>query len=281
MERRKEGYYECSVQKLFCITSIITIFRKVFGKKYYYKGETHDFWEIICVLDGKAGVAVDDKVYQLKKDQILFVQPLEFHNLYSLDGTNPDILVMSFRLSVPFEIETKVADLDYLTKKELTLLFELAKEVFDFQGIQIKHIAEGKNIQAQIFTNRLEVLLLAAMNRESAENVQVRTQSALNYSKIQKILKENLYTRLTIKEIALLANMSESGVKKTFSMYANQGIIEYFNCLKIAEAKKLLSRGMSVFEVSQELGYIEQNYFSTVFKKMTGKSPKHWLKEML
>jgi len=52
------------------------------------------------------------------------------------------------------------------------------------------------------------------------------------------------------------------------------GIMEYFNSIKMFRAQTLLKEGYTVKETALSLGFCDQNYFSTVFKRVMGKSPK-------
>ena len=277
VEKGYRKYDECPIVREMNIVSMITAFRRVYDDNYYYRGESHDFWEILCVLDGTVSIAVESEVYELRKNQMIFFRPLEFHNMCSLNHTNPDILILSFRLSGPFELERQIVGIDDETVQELIGLLSFAKEVFQFDDIYVESVASGKKTEAQIFADRLEILLLSVIERGSAEAEHVITACTANYAKIVQILKNNTDKCLTIGEIAELADMSRSNVKKTFSMFANQGVINYFNQLKMTEAKKLLRQGYTVGEAGRKLGYAEQNYFSVVFKKYTGYSPRKWL----
>ena len=57
------------------------------------------------------------------------------------------------------------------------------------------------------------------------------------------------------------------------------GIHKYLLKLKTAAAIQLLQQGCSVNEVSRQLGFANQNYFSTVFKRETGLPPSRYAKE--
>jgi AraC-like DNA-binding protein len=49
--------------------------------------------------------------------------------------------------------------------------------------------------------------------------------------------------------------------------------------LKIEQAKNLLQvDSLKLREIAQRLGFQNQNYFSSVFKKNTGMSPRAWSK---
>ena len=71
--------------------------------------------------------------------------------------------------------------------------------------------------------------------------------------------------------------MSESTIKKTFSRYAGIGMVEYFNQMKMRQAARLLEEGKSVGQAAEAVGFHDQNYFSTVFKRIVGMSPRAYL----
>ena len=74
-------------------------------------------------------------------------------------------------------------------------------------------------------------------------------------------------------ELAFLCNMSAINLQKIFSRYAGVGVMEYFNRVKMRKATELLEEGLSVKETALRLGFHDQNYFSTVFKRIIGVAP--------
>lgn len=53
--------------------------------------------------------------------------------------------------------------------------------------------------------------------------------------------------------------------------------MEYITETRIAAAKRLLEKGdKKVYEIAQELGFESSFYFSKVFKKVTGLSPREY-----
>ena len=73
--------------------------------------------------------------------------------------------------------------------------------------------------------------------------------------------------------------MSVSNLKKVFFRYSGLGVSRYFTELKVRHAVMMLNDGKSVKETSYALGFGDQNYFSTVFKRIMGKSPMQYKKE--
>ena len=85
----------------------------------------------------------------------------------------------------------------------------------------------------------------------------------------------------TVDELADLCGMSTSNLKKVYSMYSVFSIHKYFVKLKIARAIEMLEEGYNVTEISDKLGFNNQNYFSIVFKRETSMSPLNYRKNIL
>ena len=62
-------------------------------------------------------------------------------------------------------------------------------------------------------------------------------------------------------------------MRSIFRKYAGKGVMSYFNLMKIKKAIVYLQEGKSVKETALMLGFSDQNYFNTVFKRMIGVPP--------
>lgn len=269
----------CVVDKCIRLTSVFTIFEAIYQEDYYFGGETHDFWEFVCVLDGVLGVTAGEDVFLLERGQAVLHKPMEFHRLWAERKTRPHIAIISFAADVMPEMkERRFA----LKEEELDILSRLMKArnaIFEVeQGLMIHKIKAGAEVEAHRYVAQFEMLLLKAM-QENTSTVQPYVSSgAENYRKIVQVLEEHLEERLTLGKVAEFCQMSEAAVKKTFSRYAGIGLMTYFNQIKIRRAIRLLEEGKSVSQTAQMLGFADQNYFSTVFKRVTGSAPTKYLK---
>ena len=117
---------------------------------------------------------------------------------------------------------------------------------------------------------------------KEAEKQGSRLQSpmAKNYARAMSVLENHIHQNLSVGEIARLCNMSEISLQKTFSKYAGIGVRQYYNRLKITAATQMLQAGVAVKECAKLLGFANQNYFSTVFKRITGTSPADYKREI-
>ena len=80
-----------------------------------------------------------------------------------------------------------------------------------------------------------------------------------------------------LQDIAAHFNVSPNHLSQLFKRVTDVGITEYITHQKIEESKKLLTEGtLKVYEVADQLGFESAFYFSKVFKKITGISPKDY-----
>ncbi len=94
-------------------------------------------------------------------------------------------------------------------------------------------------------------------------------------SAIKKHILENLQTQITLSSIASLVGYSPNYCDTVFKKNEGISIINYLITQRIVEAKRLLTEGAtSLKDVASSVGYDDYNYFSRIFKKIVGCSPK-------
>ncbi len=252
------------------ITRVYTTYSWVFDADYRFKGESHDFWELVCVTDGSISVAADTQVFELTAGQAILHNPMQFHNI-TVTGNRPtSVSVFTFSGENIPQIQNHVCEIPDVS--EIKTLHEIAFKNYNIKsGLVIKDIkTEGNDYL--VYIKRLELLLIELATHLVKGQSSV-SQRAKNYLFIVNTLSEHIGERLSVNELAGLCNMSEINLQKSFSYYAGVGIMEYFNRQKMRRAAELLGQGSSVREAALSVGFTDQNYFSTVFKRITGRTP--------
>ncbi|WP_105615410.1 response regulator [Vallitalea okinawensis] len=96
-------------------------------------------------------------------------------------------------------------------------------------------------------------------------------QNAIHY--IHKHYQENI----TIKEAAEALHLSASHLMRLFKSEVSVTFNDYLTNYRIKLAEELLMRGeYKVYEVANKVGYYDVKYFSQVFKKRTGLTPREY-----
>lgn len=97
------------------------------------------------------------------------------------------------------------------------------------------------------------------------------------YEKILAYLSENFLQRLTLLEIAEALHYSPSYLAHLFQEKSGTPLMRYVCELKIEKAKELLrTTDMTVSQISETVGFEDSNYFTAVFKKKVGFSPRKY-----
>ena len=109
----------------------------------------------------------------------------------------------------------------------------------------------------------------------------VRKHSMKQYSPlIQKAvtcIDAELSTNLSLQNLAKRLNVSGSYLSTTFKKETGQTITGYINYKRIRHAMHLLSStNLQVQTISQHCGILDIHYFSKLFKKATGLTPKEY-----
>lgn len=98
---------------------------------------------------------------------------------------------------------------------------------------------------------------------------------------VQDYIKRNLGSKLSLNQVADVFNFSPNYLSHLFSKIAKVNFVEYITETKIAAAKEMMVRREGrIYEISQKLGYESAFYFSKVFKKVTGVSPREYMQQI-
>lgn len=93
--------------------------------------------------------------------------------------------------------------------------------------------------------------------------------------RVQLYIKSNVNKKLSLGDVAEVFGISENYLSLLFSRYGSEGFVAYTTKVKMEKAKELLSRrDAKIYEVASSLGFENAFYFSKVFKRYEGLSPR-------
>ncbi|MBZ9686745.1 AraC family transcriptional regulator [Clostridium estertheticum] len=287
-------FFKTTIETVILIERIITIHYFEFASDYVFKGEKHDFWELLYVDKGEVEIMADTKGYKLEQGDIVFHKPNEFHSVWANGTVAPNIVVVSFECmsqSMKF-FENKILKLSYMKKNRLAELVKEAKAAYtnNLGRIYTKLIKResstiNENFGAeQLIKNYLEIFLIELVREDvsimNRERLSFATKERMEDDIVHNIieyLKENVDKNFGFNDICDTFAMGRTHLKTAFKKGTNQGVMAYFKNLKIEESKKMIREGKNNFtEISQKLGYDSLHYFSRSFKKSTNMTPSEY-----
>ena len=96
-------------------------------------------------------------------------------------------------------------------------------------------------------------------------------------AKAVSYIRSHINTPLRTEQIAKALYVSRSHLSQAFSEETGQPLGKFIQDEKIKEAKSLISNGeMSLSQISSQLCFSSQSYFTRIFKEHTGLTPKEY-----
>lgn len=93
--------------------------------------------------------------------------------------------------------------------------------------------------------------------------------------KVIEYIKENYHRHISLEEIAQITYMSKTYLSTLFKKETGYSISEYINGIRIERARSLLiDSNIAIVEIARMCGFEDQSYFTKVFRKTTGITPK-------
>jgi len=149
---------------------------------------------------------------------------------------------------------------------------EIVSEIFENESDSYSSLYRQKNVAAIMnWLYQLETGLYRAFEAHKKEHKNSLTTLCCQY------IKEHIHERIYLQDIADTFEISPNYLSQIFKKNMNIGISEYITTQKITESKRLLKEtNLKIYEISDKLGFENSFYFSKVFKKMVGVSPKDY-----
>lgn len=99
-----------------------------------------------------------------------------------------------------------------------------------------------------------------------------------NLKKAIRYIRSHYTEKISLNELAFQCNVSKQQLIRYFKDAFHVTPAAYITNYKISRAKELLFNQpqLSIGEISDELGFDNQHYFSRVFMKETGETPSHY-----
>ncbi len=97
-----------------------------------------------------------------------------------------------------------------------------------------------------------------------------------------KIIHQEYSDKLTLNYLASKIHINSAYLSRKFHEEVGAGFSEYLNDYRLMQAQKMLIDypDLSINAISERCGFNSQHYFSQIFRKMTGQSPRDYrLKE--
>ncbi len=289
-------YTGITFQRELQIEQLFSLHYFEYMSSFYFPGESHDFWEFVCVDKGEVNIGAGDAVHTLRTGEIAFHEPNEFHWVKANGSIAPNLIVISFSCHSPMMdfFRKKILPVDAFSRNLLAQIIMDAGNYLEgrldnpYQTVLRINphapAASGQTIQLNLeqflihLYRRYSCISRGAVETTSHPDKTTKENNDTEiFNRVCAYLSSRLNGHVTIEQICRDNLVGRSQLQRIFTQKTGLGIIEYFFRMKIDTAKQLIrTEQMNFTQISEKLGYTSVHYFSRQFKKVTGMTPSEY-----
>lgn len=258
----------------------------------------HNHFEINYVYSGKAFLEANETTYVLESNELCIIPPELFHNLIVQDDTSIVIGIMvrkstfdsifSNILAMNDLLANYFKNILYRNENHRCLRFHLDSkdEIFfkTIQNIVIETHSDERysNVIANCLVQEMFFLLLRKYSNTAKyfDNDEIMMEQ--NYFLMILEYTQKHYDTVSLKFLSEFFNYSESYLSRLFKKNMNTNFSTLLMDIRLKKAEELLrNTDLSIFQISEAIGYSSVDYFTKAFKKQYRLTPSLYRKTSL
>ena len=231
----------------------------------------HSFYEAHFILTGNNEYAVNGEPDQIiESDSGIIISPNVSHKVKNI---SPELT----KISIAF---TPIISSPYFSKMEQnrSMTFKITDEISLELNAILKEAEKKDSLSSHLIANRILNIICSFIRIESSSQPEmtvsenkpddVRVASAKQYVDDNK----NLF--LTCDDVARYCHFNTKYLNRIFKAQTGKTLLEYIHEVRITEAERLITETtLSLDEIASTLGFANEYYFNSFFKKYTTVSP--------
>lgn len=245
-------------------------------RQYYTNLLQHTLVQYDCIMLCKENItsSIEQPLPNMHSCIISLANGLQQHDLANIksalnlleDNLTP---IHSMHSLTAIHMYHKISNLyiDYIV--QFHLAEKIALKIGLYKLYNINQFDCWKDV-IQYYRQLSEVLLNTLNEEENSSREYIILQ-------IKKYIQENLNRQLSLTEVSNYVNYNSSYVSRLFRQITGENLSQYIMQKRIEKAKEYLTEGNeSIQNIAEKLGFETSQYFSSVFKKITGHSPRDY-----
>lgn len=211
-----------------------------------------------------------DKIYEAENGQEAIECILKYH---------PDIVILDVQMPLKNGIEVMHETVKAGLHPVIVILS--GYEEFKYAQQAVKYGAKDyllKPVRAADILACLNRLADEYYGKEEADVVQEReAQHNPLVKSAQEYIADHYAENIALSEVAEALGISAGYLSTLFMQNLQCGFVEYLNQVRIERASSYLEQNyLKNYEIAYKVGFRDEKYFSKVFKKIKGVSPKEY-----
>ncbi len=254
--------------------------------RHHVRMNRHGYFEILFLCAGSANCHIQDRLLPFNEGDLAIVGSTLYHRV----ECNPNFSTIAALFFEPDFIRCDGASdgAEYLTPFLLqdpdfphivSAETGIPNQVLELM-LRIRSELPALTPRARLAVKTyLKMILMLLVNRYSSysgtvETFQRQQRDLDRLFPLFKFLGENCGNEIQVREAARICGMSESHFMSFFKRVTGLTFMKYLNHYRVERSQALLvNTDESMADISQEMGFCDQSYFGTVFRKLVGMTP--------
>ena len=170
-----------------------------------------------------------------------------------------------------YRSETGKQEIIHLSPEELEFVERILEGMIEEQNMN----SRGKDIYLKASMMHLLVFMGRVWEKQFSDQMRLFQGKKDILNEALSYIEQNINSELKVSELASLTYLSAGHFRKVFKDSTGLTPMEYINTLRVSKAVQHLKEGKcTVAEVAELVGISDPNYFTRLFKKVTGHTPK-------
>jgi len=270
--------------------------KEVFGifnysdSNFGYPLHSHPEYEINLICNGAGNRIIGDKVEKyVNMDLVLLGSNLSHY--WDNSDINKQIHPKTAVTFIQFEEHLFEHFLNKEAFHPIKIMLQYASRGIEFTGQtrisameRMRALTQLKDFEACLHFLDLLNFLAHSDEKKLIASPGYSTKIVMKENKrideVYQYMLQNFHQQITIKEVAAIANMSESAFSHFFKKSTNRSYIKFLTEIRLSHACQLLnSTQLSVKEIAHNCGYNNLSNFNRLFKKYRGTKPLEFRKK--
>ncbi len=233
-----------------------------------------EYYEVHLILDGTVNWWVESEKYALRPGSVFVTKPGEIH------GSVQEILE-------PCTLNWLQVDASLLADPTAEIALQTlpvrhwygANELFEQIDLMLAEIRHPKQDSERMLSALLHLFIARLLRQQ--RNPSTLPALPPKFAQLLKIIETQVAEDQTIsmESLGQLSGLSRSRLFQLFDQYIGQSPISYVRTLRIKRAQLLLQQpNLPITTIAAQLGFSSSQHFATVFKRITGVTPRAFRK---
>lgn len=265
---------------------------------YYFKSwdnyvmpvQIHDRIEIMYVIKGECTLEAEGQKYQLKNGDFILLNADVPHRIIMKKDEHCRMLNAEFGFvekssgmsSVRELLGEEFLNTELFRDKKSHIVFKDSANVYSYLKTLVAEVSKNGGVSSRIVQLQIAQLILKIAELYSEHQYNTPIKSIIHIRKSVSYINTHYFDDIKIDKLAEYVGVHTNYLQRIFREHMEKTLVEYITDVRIEKAKELLSStDIAIVDLCLYVGINSRQYFTYLFKKNVGMTPRQYRKSFI